>query len=138
MQFLFQADFHPDERARALERFWRDKPAAPKLRQFADALIQGVLEHQPELDRKIQEYAVHWDLNRMSGVDRNILRLALYEMLHRPDIPPVVSINEAIEIAKAFSSLEGGKFVNGILDRAKADLTRPSRVAVADEAHGPA
>jgi transcription antitermination protein NusB len=87
-----------------------------------------VLESLPELDKKITEFAQNWDLRRMAAVDRNILRMAVYEMIHRDDIPPVVSINEAVDIAKKFSTQDSGKFVNGILDRIKRELPRPARV----------
>ncbi|MFC1461103.1 transcription antitermination factor NusB [Verrucomicrobiota bacterium] len=127
VQFLFQMDFNPDDLDSALSGFWKEKKTNAKARQFAEELIRGVLEHLKSIDSKIQGYADHWDLNRMGAVDRNVIRLALYEMLFRPDIPPVVSINEAVDIAKRFSSNESGRFVNGILDRAKEDLCRPAR-----------
>ena len=98
------------------------------MRLFAEPLIRGTLEKLTELDGKIQHYAKNWDLGRMAVVDRNILRLAIYEMLYREDIPPVVSINEAVDIAKKFSTDESGRFVNGILDKVKGDLMRPARI----------
>jgi N utilization substance protein B len=96
-------------------------------RLFADKLIRGVLENRSALDRSIQEHAENWDLNRMAVVDRNILRLAIYEMHYRDDIPPVVSINEAVDVAKKYSTQDSGKFVNGILDKIKGELSRPAR-----------
>ena len=71
----------------------------------------------------------NWELDRIAAVDRNVLRLAIYEMMFRDDVPPVVSINEAIEIAKKFSTKESGKFVNGILDRIRKELPRPARTS---------
>ena len=100
---------------------------AAALRLFADPLICGTLEHRDQLDAEIMKHAKNWDLHRMAVVDRNILRLAIYEMLHRDDIPPVVSINEAVDIAKKFSTDDSGKFVNGILDKVKGELMRPGR-----------
>jgi N utilization substance protein B len=97
-------------------------------RLFAEKLVQGVLERRDALDEQIKKYAQNWDLHRMAVVDRNVLRLAIYEMMHRDDIPPVVSINEAVDIAKRFSTEESGKFVNGILDKIKGDLLRPGRI----------
>ena len=79
------------------------------------------------MDARIKACSQNWDFLRIAVVDRNILRLAIYEMFFRPDIPPVVSINEAIELAKKFSTEESGAFVNGILDRVKLDLTRSLR-----------
>ncbi len=127
VQFLFQRDFNADDNERSLEDFWKLQNVDPKARPFAVELIRGVLDHLRELDEHIQNYADHWDVKRLNAVDRNVIRLALYEMLFRPDIPPVVSINEAVDIAKRFSSNESGKFVNGILDRACKDIPRSSR-----------
>ncbi len=124
---MFQSDFDPDEIGLSLDRFWQDAGIAPGTRGFADRLINGVIENKAGLDGKIRGFVEHWDLNRMGAVDRNVLRIALYEMFFCPDIPPVVSINEAVDIAKRFGSDESGRFVNGVLDRAKADLSRPAR-----------
>jgi len=132
VQFLFQHDFNAGDKERALEDFWGMQNVAPPSRPFATELIQGVLEHLHELDERIQGYADHWDVKRLNAVDRNVIRLALFEMLFRPDIPPVVSINEAVDIAKRFSSNESGKFVNGILDRACKDMPRSSREAATE------
>ena len=79
------------------------------------------------IDEHIMKHVKNWELHRIAAVDRNILRLAIYEMLHREDIPPVVSINEAVDIAKKFSTEDSGKFVNGILDKIRAELPRPAR-----------
>jgi N utilization substance protein B len=153
VQFLFQHDLNPPEDlAAALEQFWETQRAAaiaeekgaanwgqpPELppptteeaavRLFADPLIQGTLEHRDEADAIIRKHARNWELHRIAAVDRNILRLAIFEMLHRDDIPPVVSINEAVDIAKKFSTQDSGKFVNGILDKVKGELLRPARV----------
>jgi N utilization substance protein B len=97
------------------------------VRLFADPLIRGTLENRDELDSVIKKHALNWDLHRIAAVDRNILRLAIFEMTHREDIPPVVSINEAVDIAKKFSTQDSGKFVNGILDKVKGELLRPAR-----------
>ncbi|MEI9998059.1 MAG: transcription antitermination factor NusB [Verrucomicrobiota bacterium] len=128
VQFLYQLDTHkPDDVPKALAEFWRQNEAKPAVRDFANDLLHGALEKLPEIDRRIAALADNWDFARLAAVDRNILRLALYEMLFRTEIPPVVSINEAIEIAKKFSTAESGKFVNGLLDRVKKDLLRPAR-----------
>ena len=84
--------------------------------EFCRRLVRGVIENRPELDRTIENYSSHWKVYRMSGVDRNILRLAAFEMLYCEDIPAKVSINEAIEIGKKFGTEETGPFVNGVLD----------------------
>jgi N utilization substance protein B len=130
VQFLYQVDTHrPEKIDSALKEFWSQNDEPQNVREFADKLLRGVLEKMPEVDAKIRGLADNWDFERLAVVDRNILRLAVYEMLFRDDIPPVVSINEAIEIAKKFSTAESGKFVNGLLDRAKKELLRPARQA---------
>lgn len=129
VQFLFQRDFNQNDIEEALTDFWSERNAGPTHRQFAEELIRGVEPLKQDLDKTIQQYAEHWNVARMGAVDRNVMRVALFEMLHRQDIPPVVSINEAVELAKELSGDESGKFVNGILDRASKDLARPTRTA---------
>ncbi len=97
------------------------------IRSAATELATRVQNIRPELDQMIIKYTANYSIARIASVDRNILRLALYEMHHRNDVPPVVAINEAIEIAKRFGCEDSGRFVNGVLDRAKQDLNRPLR-----------
>ncbi len=133
VQFLYQLDTHkPENVETALAEFWRQSEAKDNVRDFANDLLRGTLEKKTEIDAKIASLADNWDFDRLAVVDRNILRLALYEMLFRPEIPPVVSINEAIDIAKKFSTAESGKFVNGLLDRVKKELLRPARQAAGE------
>ncbi len=133
IQFLYQLDTHsPEDVEVALEAFWKQNEVPKKTAEFAGPLVRGVLAKKPEVDAKIRTLADNWDFERLAVVDRNILRLAIYEMLFCPEIPPVVSINEAIEIAKKFGTAESGKFVNGLLDRAKRDLLRPARHGVGE------
>ena len=153
VQFLFQHDLNPpDNLELELAQFWNSQRASvidqekqgkatwgeqaelppptideAETRLFADPLIQGVLEHRDEIDERIKKFCKNWDFNRIAAVDRNIMRLAIFEMLHRDDIPPVVSINEAVDIAKKFSTQESGKFVNGILDKVRGEILRPAR-----------
>ena len=153
VQFLFQHDLNPltdlaaelevfwnSQRADAIEdeksgmAKWGEKTELPpptvaeaETRLFADPLIKGVIEHRDAIDEKIKSHARNWDFHRIAAVDRNIMRLAIYEMLHRQDIPPVVSINEAVDIAKKFSTEDSGKFVNGILDKVRGEILRPAR-----------
>ncbi len=127
-QFLFQLDFNPaEDMAQARMYFWEEKSASKKWMNFTNELVDGVMEHRDEVDVRLKSYSEHWDLHRINAVDRNVLRLALYEMFYRDDIPPVVSVNEAITLAKELSSEESGSFVNGILDRALKDVDRPLR-----------
>jgi N utilization substance protein B len=128
IQYHFWRDLH--QAPERLEDFWEFCPGKPNVREFAQPLIEGMVAHLPEIDERIRRYCENYNLNRISAVDRNVLRLAIYEMLYRDDIPPVVSINEAIELAKTFGGAESGKFVNGILDRIRKDLDRPAREPV--------
>ena len=147
VQFLFQTEFNREDVKldKALELFWNfqdqlasmdpadsmeipaDGKSLSKARVFAEELIRGVISKHREIDALIEKFAANWDVERIGTVERNVMRLAIYEMLYRTDIPPVVSINEAVDLAKAFSSTESGKFVNGILDRIRADLKRDAR-----------
>lgn len=134
VQFLFQRDFNTGDLREALADFWLEHKAGPKVQKFAEELICGVERERETLDRQLTRFAANWDVKRMGAVDRNVMRLALYEMNFCPDIPPVVSINEAIELAKELSSDESGKFVNGILDRARKEVDRPARASVLKKA----
>lgn len=127
MQFLFQLDFNPEPIDIALQDFWEDKNPAERELRYAEEIIKGVVQHKDELDAKLSEYAKKWDSDRMGAVDRTVMRVALYEMLYREDVPPVVSINEAVHFAKDFSSFQSGRFVNGVLDRIRQDIDRPAR-----------
>lgn len=130
IQYHFWRDLQHGAGPERIDDFWEFCPLKPSIREFAQPLIEGMAAHLPEIDQRICRYCENYDFHRISPVDRNILRLAIYEMLYRDDIPPVVSINEAIELAKTFGGGESGSFVNGILDRVKNDLTRPLREAV--------
>jgi transcription antitermination protein NusB len=132
IQFLFQCDMNLEGAPDLLEPFWKlREPGTRAMREFAESLISGVLEHRVEIDARIKKYVANYELNRIAVVDRNILRLAIYEMLHCPETPPVVSINEAIEIAKRYGAEESGRFVNGVLDRIRGELNRPARAPAA-------
>lgn len=124
IQMLFQMDFNPGDTEVAFRSFWAEREAKPASRIFVEELVRGVNEHRAEIDGIIQKTAANWHLSRMAGVDRNIIRLAIYEMLYRPEIPPAVSINEAIEIAKAMGDVGSPRFVNGILDKVRRELKR--------------
>ena len=138
VQFHFWRDLHGGAAPERAEEFWEFCPAKPRVREFAQPLIDGMVAHLPEIDERIRRYCANYDFNRIAAVDRNVLRLAIYEMLYRDDIPPVVSINEAIELAKTFGGGDSGRFVNGILDRVKDDLTRPLREAATQKDPEPA
>lgn len=128
LQVLFQLDLNPAEVEPVLRDFWDGQdPVDEQSREFTEAVVRGVLENRAAIDEKITLYAENWDIRRMGVVDRNVLRMAVYEMLYRGDVPPIVSINEAVDVAKYFSSSESGRFVNGILDKVMGELERPAR-----------
>jgi N utilization substance protein B len=113
---LFQHDITRDARF-LKERFWDENPASDEIREYAGELVEGTLSRLTEIDTLLSRYAENWTLSRMGRVDRNILRLAIYELLYRDDVPARVTINEAITIAKKYSEEISGAFINGILDR---------------------
>jgi len=130
VQFLFQDDLNktaPRSLPEVLGEFWKLRESAPKTREFAAELIHGVMENHDAIDERIKKVTANYELHRIAPVDRNILRVAIYEMLYTSEVPPVVCINEAIEIAKRFGSEDSGRFVNGILDRLKEEVVRPLR-----------
>jgi len=100
----------------------RDMHLDKDIYQFVETRVLGVLRNKNRIDELIGKYSINWDISRMSYIDRNILRVAVYEMLCLPDVPRIVAINEAIEIAKIYGSPESGKFINGILDRVRKEL----------------
>ncbi len=157
IQFLFHLDFQPPAHADTPTDvttagpvpdadFWKLRtgaedpdelspipsraPIAPKARAFAENLVQGVWTHREELDELITRFSRNYRLSRLAAVDRNILRLAVYEILYNKEVPPVVAINEAIELAKEYGSEESGRFVNGLLDRIRAESPRSPRQAL--------
>lgn len=126
LQFLYQLDLHgDDDPGLHAAEFWTRHPVDEETRAFADTLVRGTKQHQAKTDELIRQYSEHWDLERMSVVDRNILRLAVYELLWQEHVPPKVAINEAIEIAKKFGTRESSRFINGVLDRIHKEL-RPA------------
>jgi transcription antitermination protein NusB len=126
VQYLYLRDLNGDS---DLPAYYKFRGLSPSARRFCDALVHGAIEHQHSIDEVIRKNTQNYELARISVVDRNVLRVAIYEMLHCPEIPPVVSINEAIEIAKKYSTEESGRFVNGVLDQVMSALNRPARTA---------
>jgi N utilization substance protein B len=132
MQFLYAWDISkPANLAVAIHAFFTAQEKPRDYYTFAEELVNGVATKLADIDEVIRAYAQNWHFDRIAKVDLAILRLASYELLYRSDIPPVVSINEAIELSKAFSVPESKRFINGMLDKIKDQLTRPLREAVA-------
>lgn len=124
LQVLYRMDVTKDPSDISLDNFWlsqTDEEPEAQVKEFAIQLVKGVEQNRKAIDEKVSHYAANWQLERMAVVDRNILRLATFEILMCPQIPPKVSINEAIELAKKFSDVEASKFVNGILDKIKLE-----------------
>ncbi len=118
LQLLFQLELSESELTGAvLDKFWEPLNEDEEVKSFTLDLVKSTLSHIDELDEIIQKCAKHWSLERMAAIDRNILREATYELHFRKDIPAQVSINEAIEVAKKFSTQESASFINGILDK---------------------
>lgn len=137
VQVLYQWDVHHDTSG-WLDGFWAQTKVHPESKAFADQLVHGVIDHADELDRLIAHSAEHWTVSRMAITDRTVLRVAVYELLHMPDIPGRVTLNEAIEIVKLFGDEQSGAFVNGILDRILRDeprLQAKAKEAVPSVAH---
>ena len=102
--------------------FWSDKLQVDAgTREFTRIMVSGVRAHIAEIDKLISGVSAHWDIRRMGGIDRNVIRLATYEMLFRDDVPDAVSINEAVDLANYFSDEESGRFVNGVLDKIRSN-----------------
>ncbi|UDQ99195.1 transcription antitermination factor NusB [Lentisphaerota bacterium WC36G] len=143
LQFLFQHEVlenKEDLNSDNLHIFWQqvsdsedvtsvDQKNIRKGQNFAKKLITGILENFKVINDKIAEYSIDWSIDRMAIIDRNVLRLAIFEMLFMDDIPPIVSIDEAVTIAKEFSSAKAATFINGVLNSIKDNLDRPPREA---------
>ena len=127
LQALYQADLSGDEPRHAVRIFWEHCDAPDDARAFGEDLVGGVLDQQARIDELIAGSSDNWRLGRLSHVDRNILRVATYELLCRRDVPASVAIDEAIEIAKRFGSDESPTFVNGVLDHIAATVGAKER-----------
>ncbi len=124
LQVLYQLNSTKEDANRALAQFQEHFSPQGEADEFLRRLVLGVLEHCRELDRLIEQYLENWRLDRVNVIDRNILRMALFELLYCEDIPPKVTINEAIDLGKRYGSDESGSFINGILDRIQNEVVR--------------
>lgn len=128
MQMAYMRDANRDvPLSELLGAFFEIKEQPREFYGFAEELIEGMEAHSAEIDAAISKSAKNWSMDRIARVDLAILRLAVFELLFRPDIPPIVSINEAIDLAKTYSTGESKRFINGVLDNVKGGLTRPLR-----------
>ncbi|HYB44836.1 MAG TPA: transcription antitermination factor NusB [Candidatus Methylomirabilis sp.] len=123
LQLLYQLDVQGEGNPEPhLPEFWSRHPVDRDVREFGELLIRGTKLHEPKIDELIAQYAENWELDRMAVVDRNILRQGIFELLWMEEVPPKVVINEALEVAKKFSTHESSRFINGILDRIHKEL----------------
>jgi N utilization substance protein B len=130
MQALFSMDMNNAFSMEMLVEYDRSFPPNKKVAPYFHRLTEGVVQYKDHIDKVIEKYSSNWKVRRMACVDRNILRLAVFELLYCDDIPAKVSINEAIDIAKKFGSAESGSFINGILDSIRAALDRQELQAI--------
>jgi len=115
LQLLFQAEYLGSQSD--IDLFWKDKDEAQEVRDFTTSIVRGTLKNLEDIDREIIACTDNWSMDRLAAVDRSVLRAAAYEILYRSDIPHAVTINEALEIAKKFSTTESASFINGVLDK---------------------
>ena len=135
MQALFYMDMRKDASEEMLEYFCGCFCPSKKSRPFFTKLVNGVLGMKGQIDALVERFSQNWNISRMSCVDRNVMRIAVYEMLYCDDIPPKVSINEAVDIGKKFGTQESGAFINGIMDSIRGALAKEGTLAEIDIAH---
>ncbi len=126
LRVMFQVDMARAEPAAAMDATFSEGDHEEETLAFAKQLVLGALQHRDRIDQVINYHARGWTLDRMANIDRNVLRLAIYEILYLPDIPPSVSVDEAVEMAKKYSTAESGRFVNGILGNLVRHLDEPT------------
>jgi transcription antitermination protein NusB len=122
LKLLYALDITQEPVDELLQAPWLDTVAPEAVREFSVALVSGVMAHRDEIDSLVQEWSMNWSLERIGIIERNILRFAIYELLFLTDIPPNVTINEAVEVAKRYGTDEAPSFINGILDRIKQEI----------------
>jgi transcription antitermination factor NusB len=128
LKILYQAEIKRKPISVAAQEFFEQEGAQDReIIDFSKRLVLGVEENSVVLDKDISHYATNWELKRMAVIDRNILRLGLYELNYMPDVPPKVAINEAVELAKKYGDIDSSKFINGVLDKIHKTEVRPQK-----------
>lgn len=122
LRFLFRLEFEKAQVEEKLTQYWENKKTPEEIKEYSTWLIHGIISHQDKIDNIIQSFSENWRISRMALVDRNILRMAVFELLYEEDIASAIVIDEAIEVAKKYSGEEAAKFVNGILDAVRKNL----------------
>jgi N utilization substance protein B len=136
LQALYILDQNNAASQAEIEAFLRRRLLEPALRQYASEVVNGIAEHRGRIDGLIGKVAENWSIERMAAIDRNILRVGVFEMLFRPEVPVKVAITEALELAKRYSTAQSSRFVNGILDRLQGEATE-ARAIQPEPAAGP-
>jgi len=124
LQVLYQIEMIEGDAEENFNLFWQHFAPSDELKEFSQKIVNGVCQHKEEIDTLIEKHSEHWRLKRMTIVDKNILRSAIFELMFCPDVPTKVVLNEAIELGKRFSSEKSGSFINGILDRVSHQIVR--------------
>ena len=127
LQMLFAVDAAEGDVEEVIRDYWRETPGDAEGRAFADNLVRGVANDLPKVDRLISTASSNWRVERMTRVDRNVLRIGAFELSSCPDVPRAVTLDEAVELAKRFGTEESGSFVNGVLDRIAEDCGRTDK-----------
>jgi N utilization substance protein B len=122
LRILFRLEFENSQAEKTLNQYWENKKASEEIKEYSNWLVNGIISNQSKIDNIIQQVSEHWRISRMALVDRNILRMAVFELLYEENVAPAIVINEAIEIAKKYSGDEAGTFVNGVLDAIRKSL----------------
>ena len=122
LQILFQLEFDDSTLEKTLNEHWKNKKVHKEIQEYSNWLAKGIVTHQEKIDNIIQSTSEHWRISRMALIDRNILRMAVFELLYEESIAPAVVINEAIEVAKKYSGEKASTFINGILDAVRKNL----------------
>lgn len=122
LRILFRLEFENKQIEKTLNQYWESKKTTEEIKEYSTWLVKGIISDQAKIDNIIQQVSEHWRISRMALVDRNILRMAVFELLYEKNIAPAIIINEAIEIAKKYSGDEAATFVNGILDAIRKNL----------------
>ncbi len=135
-KLLFQTDVGRNPWQQAMDRMLEEEPLPDKSREFLEQLVKGTLQHLKEIDQLISQHSREWSLERMANTDRNILRMAVFEIKYIEDVPAGAAINEAVELAKRYGDENSGKFVNGILGQIVREMTSETSGQVPESTEG--
>lgn len=127
LQILFQLEFNDRGLENIFESFWQEKKASKEIKEYCRWLVEGIVSHRERIDQLIQSVSENWRIERMALVDRNVLRIAVFELLYEENLAPAIVINEAIEVSKKYSSEESATFVNGLLDAVRKKIEKMQR-----------